>query len=477
MGMGGICRTENKPRILYEPQKILKLQPQAINKNQSKIINEQMDKSVCKIKCHDGTHGTGFFCNISEENNIKALISNNHILRESDIKEGKTIEFYKSDEQITKKIKIDNDRKTYTNEKYDISIIEIKSNDDLGNILFLEIEDNEINEIHNKDNKLGIYIIHYPLGLNVSFSLGKILYILEDGYTIHHLCETQEGSSGGPLINVSSHKVIGVHKGVQDKKEYNLGSIIKIPIKEFLGSIKYSFPEKNEFQNFIPSSMNKSQKFIPSPVAQDQLEMIIMQMKNCVVKIYKKNGCRATGFFANIPVNDKKKIPVLITCNHFMYENDISLGKEINFSKDDDKINYKIKIDKNRKTYTSKVYDLTFIEIKESDKISSVSFLEIDENLEHIEYSENILKNQQIYLLHYIDNYPISYSIAELGNKENNYRLYYKCSTGRGSCGCPIILLSNKKVIGVHNSCMHKLDTGIGTYIKYPIKDFISTFV
>ena len=201
--------------FLYEPQKILKLQPQSINKYQNKIINEQMDKSVCKIKCYDGTNGTGFFCKIFEKNNINALITNYHVLREIDIEKGKSIEFYISDEQITKKIEINDDRKTHSSKKYDISIIEIKKNDNLGNILFLEIEDTEFNKIFNKEKKLGVYLIHYPLGLNVNFSLGKILNIAEDGFTLYHLCETQKGSSGGPLINLNNHKVIGVHKGNQ----------------------------------------------------------------------------------------------------------------------------------------------------------------------------------------------------------------------------------------------------------------------
>ena len=195
-------------------------------------------------------------------------------------------------------------------------------------------------------------------------------------------------------------------------------------------------------------------------------------MKRCVVKIY-KNELRANGFFAYIPFNDKKKIQVLITCNHFINGEDISLEQEIKISKDNDSNIYDFKIDKSRKTYTNEVYDVTFIEIKEEEKNSFNSFLEIDDDIESLELMG---KNQHIYLLHYLGSYPISYSLAELGNIGDNYCLKYKCSAGQGSCGCPILRLSNNKVIGIHIGCYSKLDEGIGTNIKYPIKDCISAF-
>ena len=445
-----------KPEYFYEPQKILRLQPQAINKNQYKTINDQMEKSVCKIKCNDGAYGTGFFCKISfvdEGKNINSLISNNHVLGENDIKIGKTIEFFLSDEQTIKKIEIEENRKTYTSEKYDISIIEIKPSDNLDNISFLKIEDNEINEIHTTENKLGVYLIHYPLGINICFSLGKILNISEDGYTIFHLCEAQKGSSGGPLINLNNHKVIGVHKGSHDKREYNLGSNIKIPIKEFLESIKNSFEVI-------------SKKIIyPQPVTREKLGIIMAQMANCVIKILKGDK-KGTGFLAFIPVNDKK-MPVLITCNHILDEKDISLNQIIKFTINNKIV--KIIIDKNRKCYTNKIYDVTIIEIKGNENISFNSFLEI--NNENLVYTEK--KEMSIYLLNNDSDGCIIFLEGVLKfNNKSSYNLIYNCSSQAGSSGCPILKLLSHKVIGIHLGNSQK--EAIGVNINYPIKDFIS---
>ena len=57
------------------------------------------------------------------------------------------------------------------------------------------------------------------------------LGIFEDNFTIKHICATQKGSSGSPILNVENHKVIGVHKG--SKNGFNLGSLIKDSIEEF----------------------------------------------------------------------------------------------------------------------------------------------------------------------------------------------------------------------------------------------------
>ena len=52
-------------------------------------------------------------------------------------------------------------------------------------------------------------------------------------YTIYHLCSTEAGSSGCPIIILINFKIIGIHKGSKSEKNYNLGTLIKIPIKEF----------------------------------------------------------------------------------------------------------------------------------------------------------------------------------------------------------------------------------------------------
>ena len=46
-----------------------------------------------------------------------------------------------------------------------------------------------------------------------------------------HCCNSTNGSSGGPLINLKNNKVIGIHKGYNGK--INLGILLREPIEIF----------------------------------------------------------------------------------------------------------------------------------------------------------------------------------------------------------------------------------------------------
>ena len=60
----------------------------------------------------------------------------------------------------------------------------------------------------------------------------------------------------------------------------------------------------------------------PIPVSLDGTKKIVFQMENCICKIYLKNGETGTGFFCKIPYNNNL-LPVLITNNHVLNENDL----------------------------------------------------------------------------------------------------------------------------------------------------------
>ena len=53
------------------------------------------------------------------------------------------------------------------------------------------------------------------------------------GNKIGYKCETQEGSSGSPIINLNNYNVIGIHCGAAIGKKLNIGEILKLPIIEF----------------------------------------------------------------------------------------------------------------------------------------------------------------------------------------------------------------------------------------------------
>ena len=221
----------------YIKEKELKNAPKAIPIEVLEVLIPKAKTQICKIECSDGGRGTGFFCNILYGFNIiKALITNNHVLKEDDISPNKKIKFSINNESKFYEIIMDEFRKSYTNIKYDITIIQIKENDQLDSISFFDI-DNEIfkdESIENYKNKQ-IYLLHYPKGQQMKYSIGLIKNILENNYTIQHLCDSSEGSSGGPLINSLNFQIIGIHKGgAENAKNYNLGTFLKIPIEEFI---------------------------------------------------------------------------------------------------------------------------------------------------------------------------------------------------------------------------------------------------
>ena len=150
----------------YIPEKKLTGHTEAISIEDLLKLSEFARKRICKIKCSDGSHATGFFCTIYLDNwNMKrTLITNNHVLKEDDIIPGKKIKFSMNDEAKNYEIEIDKERRTYTSIKYDITIIELKKNDNLDNDLnndsFFDIDEKIYDLNYNYKNK-SIFLLHY----------------------------------------------------------------------------------------------------------------------------------------------------------------------------------------------------------------------------------------------------------------------------------------------------------------------------
>ena len=235
----------------YNPEKLIKGAHKPVDIATLEIIMEQSKKSVCKINCKDGT-GTGFFCLIpfpDKTERLRTLMTNNHVLGEADIVTGKKIEFSINNEEKKFEIVINERRKVYTNEEYDITIIEIKKADGLRDDSFLEVDEplykDEINLINFKNKS--IYLLHYPKGEKINHSAGVIEYIDSDNYNIRHLCSTDSGSSGSPILNLLNNRLIGIHKGELKTQEINLGTLLKLPIEKF--NEKYKNDENNAPKN------------------------------------------------------------------------------------------------------------------------------------------------------------------------------------------------------------------------------------
>ena len=95
-------------------------------------IIKQMKTKICKIYLNNGIKGTGFFYKINlpnKENKLNVLITNNHIINEKIIEKKEKIKININNK--IKKLELDN-RIYYTNEKYDVTILEIKKEDEIN---------------------------------------------------------------------------------------------------------------------------------------------------------------------------------------------------------------------------------------------------------------------------------------------------------------------------------------------------------
>ena len=201
----------------YIKEKGIKNAPKSAKINNVKKIIEQSEKCICKIKCNDKESGTGFFSLIpfpDKTNQLRTLMTNNHVLKKSDIEIGKNIKFSINNGQKTFNILIDDSRKVYTSKKYDITIIELKNEDGIKDDFCLEIDDLIFKEnIKEELKEKSIYLLHYPNGAEAEYSQGTIKSIGLDNYTIEHLCDSSPGSSGSPILTLDNNKLIGIHKG------------------------------------------------------------------------------------------------------------------------------------------------------------------------------------------------------------------------------------------------------------------------
>ena len=225
-------------------------QNSCISSKSLKSILSQLNTSICKI-VNSGKEGTGFLCKIifqKTSETLNTLITSSKVIKENDISSEKeiSIEFELKESPI--KIKLDKTRKYYVNNKNNISIIELKENDDLNDVNYLEIDNNIFGDNIKKyvENK-NIYLLFHSKK-KYYFSPGMIKNLLKD-QGISYSCETKLGCTGCPILNLDNYKVIGIHEGIggNDMKNTNkVGYILNKSINEFI-----SLNEKKEEQNEI----------------------------------------------------------------------------------------------------------------------------------------------------------------------------------------------------------------------------------
>ena len=467
--------------------------PRVVSYECSKTIIDQMKKNICKMKIGK-EQGTGFFCEIpfpNEDNLLKVLITNNHVINEQTLKKKDAVIPIDIEEEPNTKYLNLNNRIKYTSEKYDTTIIELKENDDIKN--YLKLDDKIMEDIINSINKNDkykdetVYIIQYPEG-KLSASYGIIGNLCVDKkYDLLHKCSTNKGSSGSPILNIDNNKVIGIHKkGVENK--YNKGTFLNFPIKEFIQQNHKNVKEenkkdKNENKKKNENKENKEISLIKSniydSITKDNLEEIRqIQLKRsiCWIKFYENY---LTGFLCLIPLINNKSIKALITFGDYIKYLDEE--KTINLSFDEGKISVNMKLSEERIIiFIEKEWsEIMIIEIKESDidnngncLLNSKYFLELDENSTIKNNFENY-SNKQAYMLKYIDgkSYISIGKISEIDEKKG--KITHFIDSGMGSMGSPILNLDTLKVFGIHKGRRKLEKNGFGIMLYFTIKKFI----
>jgi len=136
--------------------------------------------------------------------------------------------------------------------------------------------------------------LHYPNGNEIRYSTDFIRGIDEQKNEIQHFCSTNSGSSGAPILNFETGKVIGVHYGYNKGQNINLGRLLKKPINDFYGQ---SQSEKNEIILTLLINMNKEIYFLDNINYIDDL--VTEKKPDSSLKELNKSN-------TNIFINDKK---------------------------------------------------------------------------------------------------------------------------------------------------------------------------
>ena len=53
-------------------------------------------------------------------------------------------------------------------------------------------------------------------------------------FNINHLCNTDFGLAGAPILSSESFKLVGIHIGTYNKKDFNKGILLGYPIQELI---------------------------------------------------------------------------------------------------------------------------------------------------------------------------------------------------------------------------------------------------
>ena len=164
------------------------------------------------------------------------------------------------------------------------------------------------------------------------------------------------------------------------------------------------------------------------------------------------------------------KIKALITSYQIIDDYYLNNNSNINLYMSDNNEQKIINLGNNRKIYSSKNYNTTIIELKDTDNINY--FLDLDDNLFRNELKD-FFKYQSIYILQYLftGSSSVSYGII---NEFNGFNMNHSCFAESGSIGAPILNLTNNKVIGISLDSKENNTFNFGFILYYSIQEFMN---
>ena len=177
--------------------------------------------------------GTGFFCKIPYKNSvIQVLITHHSVVYDFSRGLDKKIKVCVNFKEYN--LNVDKNQIIYSSYECNIVIIRINEQDNINNFFELDekIYNNEL-EIFCK--KHFVYMLSFSKDENPRISFGDAFEKISD-FEIKHICFSEVGSSGAPILDYYSNKVIGIHirPRIKSSKEidYRIGTFLKYPLDE-----------------------------------------------------------------------------------------------------------------------------------------------------------------------------------------------------------------------------------------------------
>ena len=366
-------------------------------------------------------------------------MTNNHVLDKEYLEKKNHIKIILNYNEFS--IDLNKERRMWTNDNFDYTIIETLEIDNLNND-FLVIDENiNLNNFSNSDLK-GKSIILPAIMESQQIEVGPpgiIEYNDKNNYLFHHKCNTDSGSSGGPVVLIENFKVIGIHIGHDKLNNKNVGIFLSNVLNDIKNKENLIIRQKEENKNIDNFDIININKILNENIINEKNEKVIENQADNICKVFINNKEIGIGFLSLIPYPDKlNQIPVL-----FIYSEILKENKEkkiiLKFTKDNKEDSKELLISKDRKIYYNK--NITIIEIKQDEDFDFNTFLEIDNS-----NYDNFNNFKKVYLIS--DIFKNKYHLNEINIKNDNEYIM-KNKINEKFIFSPLFDLSNNKIFGI----------------------------